>query len=106
MKPFAARSWSAALLAFIATGVLAQQPYEDPVPHEVLAQPYRVCQDLEELTARINNLYRKPHHKLFDATGSYAAVWWIAVGLGVLAMLLHLPINERPMARLHAAARP
>ncbi len=43
--------------------------------------------------------------KLFDATGSYAVVWWIAVGLGVLAMLLHLPINERPMARLQAAAR-
>jgi predicted MFS family arabinose efflux permease len=43
--------------------------------------------------------------KLFDATGSYAAVWWIAVGLGVLAMLLHLPINERPMARLRVAPR-
>jgi predicted MFS family arabinose efflux permease len=41
--------------------------------------------------------------KLFDATGSYAVVWWIAVLLGVLAMLLHLPINERPLARLRAA---
>jgi predicted MFS family arabinose efflux permease len=43
--------------------------------------------------------------RLFDATGSYAVVWWIAVGLGVLAMLLHLPINERPLARLQPAAR-
>jgi predicted MFS family arabinose efflux permease len=41
--------------------------------------------------------------KLFDATGSYVVVWWIAVLLGVVAMLLHLPINERPLARLRAA---
>lgn len=41
---------------------------------------------------------------LFDATGSYAVVWWMAVGLGVMAMVLHLPINERPVARLQPAA--
>jgi predicted MFS family arabinose efflux permease len=41
--------------------------------------------------------------KLFDVTGSYGVVWWIAVLLGVLAMLLHLPINERPLARLQTA---
>ena len=44
--------------------------YVDPVPHEIITQPYRVCQDLEELTSRINNLYRKPYAKLFDANGS------------------------------------
>ncbi len=42
----------------------------DPVPHDILEKPYRVCQDLEELTSRIDNLYRKPYEKLFDATGA------------------------------------
>jgi MFS family permease len=40
---------------------------------------------------------------LFDRTGSYDLVWWIAIALGVAAMLLNLPINERPLARLKAA---
>jgi MFS family permease len=31
---------------------------------------------------------------LFDATGSYTVVWQIAIGLGIVAGLLHLPINE------------
>lgn len=43
--------------------------YVDPVPHEVITQPYRICQDLEELTARINHLYRKPLHKLIGPDG-------------------------------------
>ncbi|MGZ0220666.1 MAG: MFS transporter, partial [Acidimicrobiales bacterium] len=30
--------------------------------------------------------------ELVDATGSYALMWWFAVGLGVLAMGLHLMI--------------
>jgi predicted MFS family arabinose efflux permease len=30
-----------------------------------------------------------------SATGSYDAVWWIGVGLGVTAAILHLPIRER-----------
>ncbi len=42
----------------------------DPVPHGVITEPYRVCDDLEELTSRINNLYRKPFAKLFDASGA------------------------------------
>ena len=41
----------------------------DPVPHELMTQPYRVVDDLEEITSRINNLYRKPFRKLFDASG-------------------------------------
>ena len=33
---------------------------------------------------------------LFDSTGSYTIVWQIAVVLGIVAALLHLPINEKP----------
>lgn len=32
---------------------------------------------------------------VFDATHSYHAVWMIAIALGLLASLLHLPIDER-----------
>jgi len=35
---------------------------------------------------------------LYDATGSYTLVWQIAIGLGVVAALLHLPINETATA--------
>ncbi len=37
---------------------------------------------------------------LFDRTGSYDVVWWISIALGVVAMLLNLPIDQRPVARL------
>ena len=41
--------------------------------------------------------------KLYDATGSYDVVWWIAVALGVFAALINLPIREtavhRPVSR-------
>jgi predicted MFS family arabinose efflux permease len=37
---------------------------------------------------------------LFDRTGSYEVVWWIAIALGLVAMAANLPINERPLARL------
>jgi len=40
---------------------------------------------------------------LFDHTGSYDIVWWLGVALGLFAALVHLPINERPAARLAAA---
>ncbi len=36
---------------------------------------------------------------IFDATGSYTPVWWIAIGLGVLAAILHLPISEESLAK-------
>ena len=42
---------------------------------------------------------------LFDRTGTYDLVWWAGVALALLAMLLHLPINERPLPRL-APLRP
>jgi hypothetical protein len=37
-------------------------------------------------------------------TGSYDVVWWISVGLGVLAAILNLPVREVPVARLGAVA--
>jgi len=39
---------------------------------------------------------------LYDRTGSYDMVWWAGVVLGLLAALIHLPINERPLPRLAA----
>lgn len=41
--------------------------------------------------------------RLFDATGSYDAIWWLLVGLGVVASVLHVPIDERPVPRLAGA---
>ncbi|MES2887792.1 MAG: MFS transporter [Pseudomonadota bacterium] len=38
--------------------------------------------------------------KLFDTTGSYQIVWWIAIGLGVMAALANLPIKEAPIVRV------
>ena len=37
--------------------------------------------------------------KLYDATGSYDIVWWIAVGLGIFAALVNLPVRESAIAR-------
>lgn len=36
--------------------------------------------------------------RIFDATGSYDTVWLIAIALGVVSAVLHLPIKERPIA--------
>jgi predicted MFS family arabinose efflux permease len=37
--------------------------------------------------------------KLYDTTGSYDVVWWIAVALGVFAALVNLPVRESAIAR-------
>ena len=37
--------------------------------------------------------------RLYDMTGSYDVVWWIAVGLGIFAALINLPIRERALLR-------
>ena len=37
---------------------------------------------------------------LYDTQGSYDAIWWAGVVLGVAAAAIHLPINEKPLARL------
>ena len=36
---------------------------------------------------------------LFDYTQSYVVVWWLCVALGVVAAILHWPIDERPIHR-------
>jgi predicted MFS family arabinose efflux permease len=41
--------------------------------------------------------------RLFDATKSYEAMWWISIALGVISGLLNWPIKEAPVARLAAA---
>ena len=42
--------------------------------------------------------------KLFDATGSYDVVWYLAMALGIVAGLLNLPIDERAIRRPAAQA--
>ena len=42
---------------------------------------------------------------LYDAYGSYDGMWWAGVALGLLAALLHLPIDEKPLARITSVAR-
>ncbi len=42
---------------------------------------------------------------LYDRTGSYDIVWYIAIALGVLAALVNLPVREAPIARARRAAR-
>ncbi len=42
--------------------------------------------------------------KLYDTTGSYDVVWWIAIALGIAAGLINLPIDEREIRRPAAAA--
>ena len=37
---------------------------------------------------------------IFDTTGSYDAIWLIAILLGVATAIIHLPIDDRPVARL------
>src|SRR5581483_3337283 len=41
---------------------------------------------------------------LFDASGSYYPVWMGSIVLGVVAAILNLPIDERPLARVEAQA--
>ncbi|MDX2204366.1 MAG: MFS transporter [Hyphomicrobiaceae bacterium] len=38
--------------------------------------------------------------RLYDITGSYTAMWWISVALGLVAALLNWPIAEKPVSRL------
>lgn len=40
---------------------------------------------------------------LYERNGTYDTVWWLAVGLGIFAAVVNLPIRERPVERLAAA---
>ena len=37
---------------------------------------------------------------LYDRSGSYDAVWWLGAALGIMAAIVHWPINERPVNRI------
>jgi len=37
---------------------------------------------------------------VFDRTGSYDPVWWLAILFGVLSALINMPIIERPVSRV------
>ncbi len=42
--------------------------------------------------------------KLYDQTGSYDAIWWLGIALGIFAAAIHWPIEEKPVARLAGQA--
>ncbi len=39
---------------------------------------------------------------LYDRSGSYDMVWWLGVAFGVMAAIVHWPIQEQPVLRLAA----
>ena len=44
--------------------------------------------------------------KLYDSTGSYDVVWWMAVGLSVFAVLINLPLRETAIVRSSTVPQP
>ena len=40
---------------------------------------------------------------IYDSTGTYDAVWWLSIALGVFAAVVHLPISERRAPRYAVA---
>ena len=40
---------------------------------------------------------------LYDHFGSYNPVWWLGVGLGIFAAIVHWPIQEKPVERMRLA---
>jgi predicted MFS family arabinose efflux permease len=40
---------------------------------------------------------------VYDATGAYDLMWWLSIALGMAAAIVHLPISERPAARMATA---
>ena len=43
---------------------------------------------------------------LYDRTGSYDIVWYLAIALGVFAALVNLPVRETPISRSHHGKLP
>jgi predicted MFS family arabinose efflux permease len=41
---------------------------------------------------------------VFDATGSYDPIFWGGVILGVIATIVHFPLDDQPVARLSQEA--
>jgi MFS family permease len=44
--------------------------------------------------------------RLYDIQGNYDLMWWISVGLGIMAAAIHWRIRERPVPRLAMVAAP
>ncbi|TMJ54430.1 MAG: MFS transporter [Alphaproteobacteria bacterium] len=44
--------------------------------------------------------------RLYDIQGNYNSMWWISVGLGVFAALIHWRIREQPVERLALGVAP
>jgi len=44
--------------------------------------------------------------RIYDVQGSYDVMWWISIGLGVLAAAIHWQIREQPVPRLAISAAP
>jgi predicted MFS family arabinose efflux permease len=40
---------------------------------------------------------------VFERTGSYDVIWWIAILLGLMSAVVNLPIVEKPVVRAAAA---
>ncbi len=40
--------------------------------------------------------------RLYDQTGAYDGMWWAGIIAGIIAAVIHLPINEKPLPRLSA----
>jgi predicted MFS family arabinose efflux permease len=43
---------------------------------------------------------------LYDAYGSYDLIWWLSIALGLIAAVLHWPIDERAVLRLRGQPSP
>jgi predicted MFS family arabinose efflux permease len=43
---------------------------------------------------------------LYDGYGSYDLIWWLSIALGLIAALLHWPIDERAVLRLRRQPSP
>ena len=41
--------------------------------------------------------------RMYDAYGDYTAVWWVGVAVGAFSAIVHLPVNEKPIAERSAA---
>ena len=41
--------------------------------------------------------------RIYDVAGSYTMVWTIAILLGILAAILHLPISDEPVEKIQSA---
>ena len=44
--------------------------------------------------------------RLYDSTGSYDLVWYLAIALGVFAGLVNLPVKEDPIVRTRGPTEP